>query len=75
MAGTQSLKEFVSLNAMATNSRFPFDFERISLAIFRRWVWILSGSKYSLYVFEKKYETVLLKMYSEGLANDKPISV
>lgn len=75
MVGMRSMKGFVSLNAMATNSRFPFDFERLSLVLFRRYVWILSGSQSTFYQFESRYSDVLLKMYSEGLANDKPISV
>lgn len=65
MVGTRFLKDFVTLKIMATN-RFPFDFKRVSLPIFRSWVWLLSGSKESFYVFEKRYEAVLLKMYSEG---------
>jgi hypothetical protein len=60
---------------MVTKSRFPFDFEKISFPIFRRYVYFLSGSKSTFYQFEKRYSDVLLKMYAEGLANDKPISV
>jgi hypothetical protein len=74
MVGMQLKKEFVSLNVMDIK-RFPFDFDRLSLVLFRRYVWILSGSKSTFYQFEKRYEEVLLKMYSEGVADDKPISV
>lgn len=37
---------------------------------FRHSVWLLSGSKESFYVFEKRYESVLLKMFSEGNSSD-----
>jgi hypothetical protein len=45
----------------------PFDLNRISFSVFRRWVWLLSGSKESFYIFEKRYEAVLMQMYQEGL--------
>jgi hypothetical protein len=51
----------------AQTKKLPFDLERITYATFRRWVWILSGSKESFYLFEKRYEVALLSMYQEGL--------
>lgn len=51
------------------NVQFPFDLDKITLSLFRRWVWLLSGSRLSFYCFEKKYDGVLSKMFSEGVSD------
>lgn len=56
------------------NFQLPFDLDKITFSIFCRWVWLISGSRLSFYVFWKKYEGVLLKMFNEGV-DDKSISV